>query len=457
MSDVPEIRYARSGKVSIAYSRWGEGDPDHLIIFTPPFVSNIELMWELPEWERMLRWAGKHHQIIMLDKRGVGLSDRVTEPSTLAENIADVLAVMETEEVKVANLVAHSEGGSIAVALAALFPERVRRMFVMNAPAFGVQRDVLENYSDADHPFPSLEQEREFGLSLVRTWGRPESVWLKFFAPSVSDDARVRRWWARFERQSSSSGSILAMFRGQAEYDLTPMFGKVQVPTMIGHAIGDRVVHIANGRSMADLIPGARLLEWDSIDHMWSFAAGWREAQNDIIEFITGTRPGAGTTKEFATVLFTDIVDSTKRAAELGDQGWRSMIDLHDTISRARIGAAGGSLVKTTGDGILAKFPDPRSAVIAAQDLARDLGASGLPIRAGMHIGQIEIRDDGDVAGLAVNIAARVQALASPSEVLVSRTMRDMLIGSDIVMDDRGEHALKGVEGSWQVFATSRP
>ena len=409
MRGLPEIRYARADNVSIAYSRWGEGD--HLIVFTPPFVSNIELMWDLPEWERMLTWAGQHHEIIMIDKRGVGLSDRVTEPSTLEQNVSDVLAVMDAEGVESANLVGHSEGGSIAVALAANRPERVQRMFVINAPALGVPREILEDFADASNPLPTPEETQKMTLSVVQTWGRPESVWLELFAPSLANNSRVRRWWERFERQSSSSGSVLAMFRSMATFNLMPMLPSVRAPTMIGHAVGDRVVHIADGRAFASLIPGAKIVEWDSIDHMWNFSPDWREAQNDIIEFVTGTRPGSGASTEFASVLFTDIVNSTKRASELGDQGWRAVIELHDSISRLRTEAHGGSVIRSTGDGVLAKFPDPVSAVSAAQELARDLADSGVPIRAGVHIGLVEIRDDGEITGIAVNIAARVQAL----------------------------------------------
>jgi class 3 adenylate cyclase len=186
---------------------------------------------------------------------------------------------------------------------------------------------------------------------------------------------------------------------------------------------------------------------------MWNFAPNWREKHNGIIEFLTGTRPGSGARTQFATVLFTDIVDSTKRASELGDTAWRQMMELHDSICNLRISAYEGSIVRKIGDGTLAIFPEPNSALSAGLELSRDLAASGIPIRAGIHIGQIEVRDDGEVAGIAVNIAARVQALANEGEVLVSQTVRDMLMGSSVAMSDRGEHALKGVDGMWHVYA----
>ncbi len=453
MKTPPDIRYARSGDVSIAYSRWGQGE--HLVVFTPPLVSNVELMWELPEWERMLVWAGQHHQIIMIDKRGVGLSDRVTQPSTLNEYVSDVLAVMDAEGVEAAHIVGHSEGGTIAVALAANYPSRVQRLCLLDALALGVPQETLGEFADPDHPLLTLEEKREKALLLVRTWGRPESVWLEMFAPSVADDPRVRRWWERFERQSCSPGSLLAMFRSMETFDLMPLLEKVNVPTLVCHSSGDRVVQILDGRAFASLIPGANFTEWDNPDHMWSFAPNWREAQNDIIEFLTGNRPGSGARKQIASVLFTDIVDSTKQASELGDADWRKVIELHDSISKLRVSAHDGTTVKNIGDGTLAIFPDPGSAVSAALELTQDLAASGIPIRAGLHIGQIEVQDGGDVIGIAVNIAARVQALADGGEVLVSQTVRDMLMGSAVNMKDRGEHQLKGVDGVWHVYAVS--
>lgn len=453
MKALPEIRYARANNVSIAYSRWGQGD--HLVVYTPPLVSNVELVWELPEWDRMLTWAGQHHQIILIDKRGVGLSDRVSEPSTLEENVGDVLAVMDAESVEQAHIVGHSEGGTIAVALAAEHPERVQHLILADSLALGVPNETVAGFADPDHPFPTPEETREKWLALVRTWGRPESIWLGIFAPSVAKDPRVRRWWNRFERQSCSSGSLLAMMRSSAKFDLRPMFEKIKAPTLVCHALGDRVNHVAEGRVLASLIPRAKLIEWDCNDHMWAFAPNWQEYHNVQIEFLTGNRPRSGSRKQIASVLFTDIVDSTKQASEYGDESWRQVMELHDAISRTRISAYDGTLIHGTGDGNLAIFPDPESAVSAALELAQELAASHIPIRAGLHIGQIEIRNDEDITGIAVNIAARVQDLAGAGEVLISQTVRDMLMGSRFTVHERGSHQLKGVEGTWRVYAVS--
>ncbi len=453
MNIVPEVRYARADNVSIAYSRWGAGD--QLVVYAPPLVSNIELMWELPEWERTLNWAGRHHEVIMIDKRGVGLSDRVTQPSSLEENVKDVLAVMDAESIEAANILGHSEGGTIGVALAALHPQRVRRLVLVDVPAMGAPPALLKAFSDRDEAPPTEEEEREQWLSLVRTWGRPESTWLESFAPSLAGDSRVRRWWERFERQSSSSGALLAMLRSISSFNLMSLVDRIEAPTLVGHASRDRVVHVSNGRLLAERIEKAKYIEWDCDDHVWNFAPNWREAQNDMIEFVTGVRPGSGARKLFSTVLFTDIVDSTKRAREMGDEGWRAMIELHDSISRLRIEKQGGQLIRRTGDGILATFPDPGRAVSAALELSMALSGSGVPIRAGLHMGQVEIRDDGEITGIAVNIAARVQALANEGEVLISQTLCDMLMGSEFTMHDRGEHHLKGIDGAWRVHQVS--
>ena len=453
MRDLTDIRYARSDGISIAYSRWGEGD--HVIIFTPPFVSNIELMWDLEEWERVLTWAGRHHQIILIDKRGVGLSDRVQEPSTLEQNVGDILAVMAAENLESVNIVGQSEGGLIGCALAALHPERVQKLCLVGVPTLGVDRDFVATFLKDGERLSSPEEEKTFWVELIKTWGKSNSLWLERFAPSVAADPRVSSWWHRFERQSSSPGAIAAMLKGLSGYNTQPYMERVMAPTLVCHTVGDQVAHVAGGRAIAACIPGAEMIEWNNPDHMWAFAHNWRESQNDIIEFITGRRPGTGTRKQFATVLFTDIVNSTQLAADMGNVEWSKLMELHNSICQARVSDHGGSIVKNTGDGVLAIFQEPNAGVSAGLDLSRDLAASGISIRAGSHTGQIEVADNGDISGIAVNIAARVQGLAQGGEVMVSQTVRDMLMGTAIVMADRGEHQLKGVDGTWRCYVAS--
>jgi pimeloyl-ACP methyl ester carboxylesterase len=259
MDKLPKVRYVRSGDVSIAYSRFGEGDD--LVVYTPPLVSNIELMWELPEWERGLRWAWKHHQIILIDKRGVGLSDRVQQPSTLQENVDDVLAVLDAEGIESAHFAGQSEGGTIAIALAATHPERVKRLCLFGVPAMGIPYEELRKFDDPVHPLPSPEATKDMWLSILRTWGQAESNWLSLFGPTIAADPRVQRWAGRFERQSASAGAVLAMLRGFESFDLRPFFDRVKAPTYIGHVVGDKIVPLANGRALASALPHAQFTE----------------------------------------------------------------------------------------------------------------------------------------------------------------------------------------------------
>jgi len=451
---VPEVRYARSGEVNIAYTRWGEGE--QTVVFTPPTLSNVELAWELLEWERLLTWAGRHHQIVMIDKQGVGPSDRTLEAVSFRQRMDDTLAVMDQEDIDAAHLVGFSEGGVIGTVLAAEHPERVRGLLLVGAPAVGVPHEELAAFTRPDDPVPlrNPQQDAEFFRDLVRTYGTSESTWLDSFGPSSATDPRVAQWWQRFERQSANRRTILDYFRGFDTSDLRPYLEQVQAPLFIGHCAGDRVCHVAGSRMMAGLRPDATFVEWDSDDHCWWFSPNWRDLQNDLIEFITGQRPGSGSTQAFASVLFTDIVDSTRRASELGDNAWQQLLELHDTMATNTVHSHQGRPVKTTGDGILATFPDPAAAVTAALQLRDQLRAVGIETRAGIHVGQIEIRDDGDIAGIAVNIAARVESHAAPGEVLVSQTTRDMLLGTDTEFTDLGEHELKGIEGTWRLHRT---
>jgi pimeloyl-ACP methyl ester carboxylesterase len=237
----PEVRYARSGTVNIAYTRWGQGS--HVVVYTPPLASNVELFWEIPEWARVLRHAGEYAQCVMLDKRGVGLSDRVTELPTLSDRVADTLAVMDAEDLDCVDLVGQSEGGAIAIALAAEHPERVRSMVLIDSVVYGVPRDELAALADDDHPFPSEREQNEMARSLVRHWGSADSVNLELFAPTVASDPGIRRWYQRFERQSASPGAILGFFRSSVGYDIRPLIARVQTPTLVTHSRGDRVVH----------------------------------------------------------------------------------------------------------------------------------------------------------------------------------------------------------------------
>jgi class 3 adenylate cyclase len=441
--------------VSIAYTRWGRGS--HVVVYTPPLASNVEIVWEADEWARACRHGGEHHQMVMIDKRGVGLSDRVADPPTLEDGVLDTLAVLDAENLDQVDLVGQSEGGALAIAIAAKHPERVRSLVLIGAPAVGAEPRELAALADDDNPCPSPEQYADVLRNLVRHWGSPESINLDVFAPSVAGDPRIRRWYQRFERQSATPGALLRILRSIADYDIPPLLAEVRAPTLIMHARRDRMVHVTHGRYLETAIRDARYLEYDADDHLWMFSPLWRQMNDDAIEFITGGRPAAPRTTAFATVLFTDIVESTKREAALGNAGWHALLDRHDSVARATLDNAGGRLVKQTGDGLLALFADPAAAVRAGLSLTRELHGIGLQIRAGLHAGLVELRENGDVAGIAVNIAARVQAIARPGEVLVSDTIRDLMLGSEYPFDDRGLHELKGLDNQRRLYAVKTP
>jgi class 3 adenylate cyclase/pimeloyl-ACP methyl ester carboxylesterase len=447
---VPEVRYVRRDGVSIAYSRWGHGP--HVVVYTPPLASNVEIVWESDEWARVCRYGGEHHQLLMLDKRGVGLSDRLPETPTLEDGALDTLAVLDAEGLDRVDLVGQSEGGPVAIAIAAQHPERVRSVVLMGAPALGAEPQDLAALADDDNPFPSWEQLAELFRNLVRHWGSPESINLDVFAPTVASDVRIRRWYQRFERQSASAGALLGILRSIASYDVRPHLAEVRAPTLVMQARGDRIVHVANGRYLGTAIRGARYLEYEMDDHLWMFSPHWRQMLDDGIEFITGSRPATPRSTIFATVLFTDIVDSTRQEAAVGNERWSGLLDRHDRLAATTIESVGGRVVKNTGDGLLAVFPDPAAAVECGIVLAKCLGDIGLPIRAGLHSGMVEQRGSGDVTGVAVNIAARVQAAAGPGEVLVSDTVRDLMLGSNYEFDEGGMHELKGVPGERRLY-----
>ena len=348
-----------------------------------------------------------------------------------------------------------ARAGAIAIALAAEHPERVRSMVLIDSVLYGVPRDDLAALADDDYPFPSQHEQNEMARSLVRHWGSADSVNLEWFAPSVASDPGIRRWYQRFERQSASPGAILGFMRSSVGYDIRPLLARVQTPTLVTHGRGDRVVHVAHGRYLATAISGARYIEYDVADHLRELTPYWRGMQDDTIEFVTGHRPEPAAPTAFATVVFTDIVESTAREAELGDRAWRALLDRHDRLANDLVAGGGGRIIKHTGDGLLATFSDPAGAVSSVGDLCRQLAAIGLPLRAGLHAGVIEVHDSGDVSGIAVNIAARIQARAEPGEILVSETFRDVLLGSSLVFEDRGEQDLKGLDRPRRLYAVT--
>jgi pimeloyl-ACP methyl ester carboxylesterase len=441
--DLPETRYALSSDgVHIAYQVSGEGPID--VVMVPGFVSHVEMNWEAPWFRRHYDEIGSYARLIRFDKRGTGLSDHTTSIPTLEQRMDDVRAVMDAAGSERAALYGLSEGGPMCILFAATYPERTSALVLSSSFA------RMVSGPDQEWGLTPAEVEKT-KQRLVDYWGTGHV--LAAFAPSVEKDEAMMELLARGERNSARPGELAAIIDMCAEIDVRPVLPTITVPTLVRHSAGDTIVPVEHGRYLAESIPGAVYVEVDGADHMAmrdETAPGWDE----IREFLTGTRAAPDLDRVLATVLFTDIVSSTERAAEMGDAQWRRTLDRHDEVMRHEIERFRGRAVKTTGDGFLAVFDGPARAAkcaLAAHDALRRIG---LDIRAGVHTGEIEQRGD-DVGGIAVHIGARIAARAGAGEVLASRVVRDLVVGSALHFDPRGEHELKGVPGAWELYAVT--
>ncbi len=435
------IRYAQNGDVAIAYTSGGEGELDLLVI--GGFVGHLEISTTLPMaarfWDRLAGFS----RLIAFDKRGMGLSDRDVGEYTL-ENIAeDALAVLDAIGAERVAVLGISEGGPAATMLAATHPDRVTAM---------VQFGTYARMSHApDYPegIPA-ERLRAYWTRMRENWADPSS--LELWAPTVADDPEVREWWGRMLRSGLSPSGARAIGEMYERLDVRPLLPAIRTPTLVLYRRGDRAVLPAWSRTVAENIPGARVVELEGEDHL--FCAGDQQAVLDEIEeFLTGRLSTPASDRVLATVLFTDMVGSTEHAAAAGDQRWREVLERHQRVAAREVGRHRGRVIKTTGDGILASFDGPARAVRAGISL-RDAAPSelGVQLRVGVHTGECEAIGD-DLGGIGVHIAARVQAAAEPGEVLVSSTVKDLVVGSGLRFADRGEHALKGLPDPWRLHA----
>ena len=439
----PETRYARSGDVNIAYQVVGEGPRD--LVYVPGWVSNVECFWEEPGVVRFFERLTSFTRLILFDKRGTGLSDRVADIPNLETRMDDVRAVMDAAKSERAALLGNSEGGPMCTLFAATYPERTSALIMMGsyarriwAPdyAWGTPRETWERFAD----------------SIVENWGGP--VGIEERIPSLAGDPRFREWWSRFVRQSASPGAARTIWRLIADIDTRDVLPAIRVPALIIHNARERTVPIESGRYLAEHIPSAKYVELDGVDHVpWGSNAD--AIVDEIEEFLTGVRHAAELDRVLATVLFTDIVDATRRAAELGDRRWRDILQAHHASVRAELGRFRGREIDTAGDGFLASFDGPARAVRAGCAIADSVRRLGLEIRSGLHTGECEVMGD-KLGGIAVHIGARIAALAQNSEVLVSSTVKDLVAGSGLRFADRGVHALKGVPGEWHLFAVGK-
>jgi pimeloyl-ACP methyl ester carboxylesterase len=443
----PPTQYARSGDASVAYQAIGDGPIDLVLVLG--FATHLELQWESPPFARFFERIMSFARLIVFDKRGTGLSDPVTEAPTLEQRIDDVRAVMDAAGSERAALLGISEGGPMSVLFAATHPERVSALVL-----YGAMGRTTEA---ADYPWASpAEALRESAVEFIAPyWGQQAEGMVELFAPSFSDDPEAVEFTARMERSAASPAMVQQIFEMFLDIDVRDILPTIHVPTLVIHRHGDRVVNRRAGEQLAAQIPDARYLELPGIDHLpW---AGDSEAVlGEIEEFLTGARSLPEPDRVLATVMFTDIVASTERAAELGDARWRELLAAHQAALRRELARFRGREVKTLGDGCLATFDGPARAIRCGWEIARAADSLGLQVRIGLHAGEVELIGE-DVGGIAVHIAARVGELAGASEVLVSSTVKDLVAGSGIAFADRGGTQLKGLSAEWRLFAAEPP
>jgi len=439
---MPETRYAQSGDVNIAFQATGSG-PD--LVYVQGWVSNVEVMWEEPGLAGFLSRLASFTRLIFFDKRGIGLSDPIPagELPDLDARVEDLRAVMDAAGSARATLFGHSEGGSTAIAFAVRYPERVERLILFGAYAKRLRSD--------DYPWaPTWEERLAESQNFERAWADPSGI-AEYYAPSRAEDEAFINWIGRWLRLSASPRAAAALNTASSYIDVTELLPEVDVPTLLLYRLEDQDVAIEEGRYIASKIPDAKLVELHGADHFF-YAGDTEPILQEIEEFVTGFRAAVMADRVLATVLFTDIVASTDTAAEVGDRRWRELVDRHNRIVRADLAKWRGREVNTTGDGFVATFDSPARAIACAQAIAADVATLGLEVRCGVHTGEVETLGD-DIAGLAVNIAARVADLARAGEVLVSRTVRDLVAGSALEFTSRGQQVLKGVPETWELFA----
>jgi class 3 adenylate cyclase/alpha-beta hydrolase superfamily lysophospholipase len=438
-----ETSYARNGNANIAWTTLGDAPTD--LLFIPGFISHVEHLWEQPGlagfFERLTAFA----RLIVMDRRGCGLSDRRAGALTLDDETRDVLAVLDAAGSDRAVLMGYTTGGLLAVATAALWPERVQAVVLYASMARATAND------DVDWTYDAAGRQ-EMWTGLAEVWGTGAN--LEQVAPSRADDPRMKAWLARMERLSSSPGELLALMNSMGDHDITDLLGELRVPTLIVHRIGDRLIDVRHSRYLAERIPGARFVELEGVDNLPG-AVDSSDLLGEIEEFLTGGRSRT-VARALLTVIFSDIVGSTGLAARLGDARWRDLLAAHQTAVRREIERFGGREVKTIGDAFLIAFDGaPSHAVRCADAIVDATQALDLEVRVGLHTGECEVIGD-DVGGMAVHIAARVAALAAPDEVLASGTNYGTVVGAGLRFSERGMQALDGVPGRWPLFALDR-
>lgn len=434
----PETRYAKSGDVNIAYQVVGEGPFD--LVLVPGFVSHLDIDWEESRYAHMLRRLSSFSRLIRFDKRGTGLSDRASGLPDLETRMDDVRAVMDAAGSERAALFGYSEGGPMCCLFAATYPQRVSALVIY--ASYAKRRDP-----DEDYPWAATwEQRQEYAAEVERDWGKQADR----VRMGADIDAPLAEWWLRRCRAAASPGAARDLILMNSQIDVRPVLPAITTPTLVLHRTGDQDSNVEEGRYIAKHIPGARFVELAGDSHVLSVDPD--QVIDEVEDFLTGVRRGPDPDRVLATILFTDLVGSTETAVEVGDRRWAEMIEAHHAVVRQELERFRGRELDVAGDGFFAAFDGPARAVRCATAVREGLGRIGLSVRAGVHTGECE-EVDGKLAGVAVAIGARISAAAGRGEVLVSSTVRDLVAGSGLLFEERGERELKGIPGSWPLYA----
>jgi pimeloyl-ACP methyl ester carboxylesterase len=436
--DIPQTRYTRAGDTYIAYQVFGSGALD--LVLVPGWTSHLDMWWDSPLTAQWFRRFGRFARVILFDKRGTGLSDRGLGVPGMDERMDDIRAVMDDAGSRRAALLGVSEGGSLAALFAATYPDRCQALVMHGA------------FAKFSSWFPTSDDLEAFYDYVRNRWGSGRNV--ARFSPSMKDDRAYGDWWARRERAAASPSAALALMRMNSEIDISAILPLVQAPTLVVHRRHDAVVDVAGGRALARLISGAELFETDGRDHTPWTGDDQGLIADKIEEFLTGTKPAATHDRVLATVMFTDIVDSTRQAEALGDRRWKELRARHDQAVRRELTRFRGVEIKSLGDGFLSTFDGPARATLCALAIAEATTQLGIEVRAGLHTGEVEL-SEGDVYGIAVNLAARIADQASPGECLVSRTVKDLVAGAELTFTERGQPKLKGLAEAMDLYAAA--
>jgi len=441
MAEIPETRYAKSGDIHIAYQVIGSGPLD--VVWVPGFVSHIEFMWESPGSAHLLKRLASFSRLIIFDKPGTGMSDRLAAIPTLEQRMEHVRAVMDAVGSERAAFLGISEGGPMSILFAATYPQRTAALMLYGSYA--------RRMWAPDHPSGRTQEGMRAILErLERDWGKDFD--LDLWAPSIARNEQARRAVTAYLRLAASPGAALTILRLTTEIDVRHVLPVLRVPTLIVHRIGDRITRIEQARYLAEHIAGAKLVELSGDDHMPSVGDG-DAIIDEIEEFLTGIRPG-DTDRVLATILFTDIVGSTEHAMTLGDRRWRELLQQYYGVARRELARFRGREIDTAGDGLFAAFDGPARAIRCACRIRDEVRPLGLEVRSGLHAGECEVVGE-KISGIAVHIGARVAAAASPGEVFVSSTVKDLVAGSGIGFKERGMHPLKGLPGEWPLYVVA--